>query len=142
MMRNFGRTNGVSLPGSLVIPLIVVVFQFLFVILLPLNFHSLFSDPNGRFIIISVTINGLPLLLVNIYGPNNDDPNFFLDIFSKVDQFSYTSLIVGGDFNAVLGPLDYQGSKNKHSNVKSSQMISTLMDEFNLVTFGETFIPV
>ena len=105
------------------------------------KFHSLFSDPNGRFIIISVTINGLPLLLVNIYGPNNDNPNFFLDIFSKVDQFSYTSLIVGGDFNAVLGPLDYQGSKNKHSNVKSSQMISTLMDEFNLCDIWRNFHP-
>ena len=68
------------------------------------KFHSLFSGPNGRFLIISVKINGLLLLLVNVYGPHNDDPNFFLDVFSKVDQFSYTSLIVGGDFNAVFGP--------------------------------------
>ena len=57
------------------------------------KFYSLFSDPQGRVLIISVTINGLPLLLVNVYGPNNDDPDFFLNVFSKIDQFSYTSLI-------------------------------------------------
>ena len=45
------------------------------------KFHSLFSDPNGRFLIISVTINDLHLLLVNVYGPNNDDPEFFLEVF-------------------------------------------------------------
>ena len=103
--------------------------------------QSLYSDPNGRFLIISVTINNLPLLLVNIYAPNNDDPDFFLNVFAKVDQFNYASLIVGGDFNAVLGPLDYQGSKNKHSNVKASEMISVLMEEFNLCDIWRNFHP-
>ena len=45
--------------------------------------HSVYSDPNGRFLIISVTINGLPLLLVNVYAPNNDDPDFFYRFLQK-----------------------------------------------------------
>ena len=59
-----------------------------------------------------------------------------------MDQFNYTSLIVGRDFNAVLGPLDYQGGKNKHSNVKASEMISLLMDEFNLFDVDCGDIPI
>ena len=106
-----------------------------------LVFNSFYTDPNGRFLIISVVINGLPVVLVNIYAPNNDDPDFFLDVFAKIDQFNYSSLIVGGDFNAVLGPLDYQGGRPHHSNVKSSDMISILMDEFNLCDIWRNFHP-
>ena len=57
-----------------------------------LTLHSLYSDPSGRFLIMSVSINNLSLLLVNIYAPNKDDPDFFLDVFAKVDQFNHTSL--------------------------------------------------
>ncbi len=104
--------------------------------------QSLYSDPNGRFLIILISFNGLSLLLVNVYAPNNDDPDFFLELFAKIDQFNYTSLIVGGDFNAVLGPLDYQGSRSKHCNVKASEMISLLMENSIFLMFGDIFILV
>lgn len=48
--------------------------------------------------------------MVNIYGPNNDDSDFFLDVFSKIDDVDSTNLIVGGDLNLAIGPLDYKGS--------------------------------
>ena len=99
----------------------------------PLVFKSIFKDPNGRFLIISVTIDNLPIILVNVYGPNNDDPNFFLNLFAEIDKFDDSNLIVGGDFNAVLGPLDYRGSQSHHSNKKSKDMINILIDEFNLI---------
>ena len=93
------------------------------------------------FLILSVSINGLSLLLVNLYAPNSDDPDFFLDVFAKVDQFTFSSLIIGGDFNAVLGPLDYQGGRQSHSNVKARDMINVLIDEFNLLDIWRHFHP-
>lgn len=36
-----------------------------------------YSDPEGRFIICDLTVNGKQLTLTNIYAPNNDDSNFF-----------------------------------------------------------------
>ncbi len=104
-------------------------------------FHSYYADPDGRFLIVSVTINNLPVVLVNVYGPNNDDPDFFLNVFAKIDQFNQSSLIVGGDFNAVLGPLDYQVTKSHHSNIKACDMISNLMDEFNLCDIWRSLHP-
>ena len=77
---------------------------------------------------------------MNLYALNSDDPDFFLEVFAKINQFNYTSIIVG-DFNAVLGPLDYNGSKDKHSNVKSSEMISMLMDDYNLCDIWHDFHP-
>ena len=32
---------------------------------------------------------------------------FVLEVFNKVDQFEYTSILCAVDFNAVLGPLYY-----------------------------------
>ena len=91
--------------------------------------------------IISASINEVAVIFVNLYGPNNDDPNFFLEVFSKVDQFDYTSILCAGDFNAVLGPLDYEGVRDTHTNVKSSEMIITLMEEFNLCDIWRNFHP-
>ncbi len=104
-------------------------------------FDDSFCDPEGRFLILSVKMNDLPVLLVNVYAPNHDDPDFFLDVFAKIDQFNYTSLIVGGDFNAVLGPLDYQGGRPHHSNSKASDMISILMEELDLLDVWRHFHP-
>jgi len=105
------------------------------------TFHSHYSDPNGRYLIVSISINDLPLVLVNVYAPNNDDPDFFLDVFARIDQFNKPPLIIAGDFNAVLGPLDYQGSQNKHSNIKASEMLAILMEEFNLCDIWRHFHP-
>lgn len=103
--------------------------------------NSSFIDPDGRYLILSVTINEVPVILVNLYGPNNDDPNFFLEVFSKVDKLDYTSILCAGDFNAVLGPMDYQGGRDTHSNFKSKEMLITLMDEFNLCDIWRSFHP-
>ena len=42
-----------------------------------LKFLSKYSNPHGIFLILSVTINGLLLLLVNVYAPNDEDPDFY-----------------------------------------------------------------
>ena len=103
--------------------------------------NSFFADPDGRYLIMSTVINGLSLNLVNIYAPNNNDPDFFLEVFAKVEQFEYAPLICAGDFNAVLGSLDYQGSRQTHTNIKSRDMILTLMEEYNLCDIWRNFHP-
>ena len=41
------------------------------------------ADVNGRFIIIHGKIKGEDYLLVNVYGPNIDDGEFFQDLFKQ-----------------------------------------------------------
>ena len=54
-------------------------------------------------------------------------------MFAKIDNCNDTSLIVGGDFNRVIGPSgsDYQGSRPQHSNMKSSEMLSVLIEGYH-----------
>lgn len=45
---------------------------------------------------------GVNILLVNVYGPNIDDPAFFADIGRRISEFPKAEIILGGDFNVCL----------------------------------------
>ena len=106
-----------------------------------LKIISVIKDPNGRYIVLNAKVNDLPLTLVNIYAPNSDDSNFLLDVFAEVDKLDNSFLLIGGDFNAVIGPLDYQGTRQQHCNVKASDTISLIMNEYNLCDVWRLFNP-
>ena len=105
------------------------------------NVNSAFYDPNGRFLILNATLNDVLVTLVNIYAPNNDDPDFWLEVFAQIDKFDNSSLIIAGDFNAVISHLDYQGTRQQHCNVRASNMISDIIEEYNLIDVWRHFHP-
>ena len=48
--------------------------------------HSTIVDPNGRYVILDITINEKRLTLGNIYGPNEDEPSFFMEIIEHIEN--------------------------------------------------------
>ena len=85
------------------------------------NINDKYLDPQGRFVILNVTINDVKLTLANIYGPNNDDDKFFLDIFENIELMGNDNRIIGGDFNCVLdNNLDKRGGKPTHAHKKNT----------------------
>ena len=60
------------------------------------------GDPNGRFLIVSGKLNGIPVTLINIYGPNFDDPSFFQTEWSRIPDVGDTNIIMGGNFSCVI----------------------------------------
>ena len=38
------------------------------------------TDKNGNYILLDIIIQGIRITLVNIYGPNEDNPNFYTNI--------------------------------------------------------------
>lgn len=42
------------------------------------------ADPYGRYLMISGYLNSLPITMLNVYGPNIDNPNFFLKAFDMI----------------------------------------------------------
>ena len=96
--------------------------------------HDKLIDSNGRFIILNVTINEVKVTLANIYGPNNDDEAFFVDVFQHIDEMGNDDRIIGGDFNCVLNnDKDKKGGRANHINKNSQQLINMYVDETNLV---------
>ena len=50
-----------------------------------------------NFIIVNMTIYNQRLTLVNLYGPNSDNPNFFKLSSNHIDDNNNTDMIICGD---------------------------------------------
>ena len=63
------------------------------------------KDPEGRFCRLDLTLFQQRFTLAVVYGPNNDDPNFFLQLSEKIGAVGNEAVIAVGDWNVVL---DYE----------------------------------
>ena len=65
--------------------------------------HNQYKDDSGNFLILAMTIDSLQFLLINIYGPNTDVPEFYSQLLEQIEcAYSFQYIIIGGDFNLVL----------------------------------------
>ena len=99
-----------------------------------LEVHEIVKDDTGNFLVVDVTIEGLKLILVNIYGPNVDSPTFYSNLLNKIENLYNTQyIIIGGDFNLIMDKeLDSMNYKNIN-NPKAREELLNLMDGLNLV---------
>lgn len=61
-------------------------------------------DKNGNYIAIEIFVEQRKITLVNLYGPNKDDPIFYNNIFEIIAEFGNNNFIICGDFNLCLDP--------------------------------------
>lgn len=107
---------------------------------IPFIHSQTISDQRGRYVIVRGELNSIPLTLVNLYGPNFDDPIFFLNLFNIIPDLSDSNVIIGGDFNCVLDSiLDRQ--RPQISSYKSSGTLNNLMHSYNLVDIWRLLYP-
>ena len=90
------------------------------------------NDPEDRFCILDLTLFQQRFTLAVVYGPNNDDPNFFLQLSEKIGAVGNEAVIAVGDWNVVL---DYEwdtvGYKHKN-NPKANAAVLDLMKILDL----------
>uniref|UniRef100_A0A8P4G9K3 Reverse transcriptase domain-containing protein n=1 Tax=Dicentrarchus labrax TaxID=13489 RepID=A0A8P4G9K3_DICLA len=91
------------------------------------------QDPSGKFIILIGKLYKSPIILVNIYGPNWDDPQFFTKVISSLTDVDTHQLIIAGDLNCVLHPqLDRSNPKPGSQLSKSGGVLDSFMHSYNL----------
>ena len=94
---------------------------------LNVNIHNGEKDPDGRFLMIYITLADFKLLLVNVYTPNQDDPVFFQKLTNKIMSYTPDYCLIARDFNLGLNPiLDRQGTSL--NNDKAASVINAFMD--------------
>ena len=77
---------------------------------LNLKILSCVSDEEGRYIILQIEMDNSVFILVNVYGPNEDNPDFFfIEVFEKLCELGSSNIIFAGDLNIAMGPMDYKG---------------------------------
>ena len=50
-----------------------------------------------RYIICDLKVNGKYITLVNVYAPNEDDPNFFKSLAEHIEDFQKGEIVIGGN---------------------------------------------
>ena len=89
-------------------------------------------DPLCRFIILDLKTDDRVLTLLNIYGPNQDDPDFFKRVANLMLDFKCEDIIAGGDFNLVLDIEKDKKGGNAKTHTRSSEQLITIMQNLDL----------
>ena len=72
-------------------------------------------------------------LLINIYGPNEDNPAFYKSLNNMIEQFDAEHTIVAGDFNfAMKSDVDSLNYVSEN-NIRAKQAFLELTYKHNLV---------
>ena len=88
-----------------------------------------------------VTIMDRDFLIVSLYGPNRDYPEFHAELEERINDVGFENIIIGGDWNLVLDyTLDYYNYKH-HNNIKAQEQVDNLMINLTFWIFGGNFIP-
>ncbi len=61
-----------------------------------------YRDKEGRILILLANLAGQNVILGNLYAPNIEDPDFFLQLKKIILDFGNFPVILGGDYNQVL----------------------------------------
>ena len=68
--------------------------------------------------------------LVNIYGPNNDDPGFYDSLQTICTRYGNQNIIIVGDWNLLIDPsideINYKHTNNLKARLKLLKMINDL----------------
>lgn len=89
------------------------------------------SDQDGRMLILDIEINNESLVLINVYAPNDDKPEFFTEVMRMAETCNSTEYILSGNLNVALNAqLDRTNSSlNK---TKMVDAINRIMEHYDL----------
>ena len=104
----------------------------------PLKIINTEEVEEGRLLIVKIEVEDKQFTLVNIYGPNSDNTNFFQKLTQFIGENEEDRFIIGGDFNVVIDPdLDKKGGI-KNRNIKSRRSLQILMENYDLCDIWRT----
>jgi len=90
------------------------------------------SDIEGRLIFLKSEIGGKDTLIVNLYAPNEDNPEFYEKIFQQVGEYDCSEVIMGGDYNLVIDIDKDKAGGIAKTNVKAQKCVIKYMELLEL----------
>lgn len=107
--------------------------------------HFVERDPEGRYLIMDLSIRDTRYTIVNVYGPNEDRPQFYRNLFTKIQLFDNDNKILMGDFNLALDILrdkDPRGTNYGGENLKQSAIeLINFLEANDMVDIWREFNP-
>ena len=94
------------------------------------NVQNIFTDEDGRIVIVDYKESEKVITIVAIYAPNEDSPNFFIKIGKLIAERSEHKIIVG-DFNLVLD-VELDRCNTYCNNNRAKEELENLSEEYSL----------
>ena len=95
----------------------------------------------GNILAIEINIEKVRFTLINIYGPNTDQPEFFELIKDGILEFENENIVICGDFNLVQNPtLDTYNYKHLNHPKARERLIQIMLD-LNIVDYYRVIFP-
>ena len=95
--------------------------------------ENILRDNEGRMILIKGKVEREECLIGSIYAPNKDSPQFFEQLFQKIDKMNVDRMLIGGDINTVLDSAIDRSTGTQHRNVKSASRLKNFLDNLDLI---------
>ena len=67
-------------------------------------------------------------IIINVYAYNEDNPNYWLEVFKKFEQYESNQILVG-DFNLALDPKMDRSDPLAKNNSRSAEIINKYMED-------------
>lgn len=95
----------------------------------------IYADPEGRLLVLDVTVKDVAFRFIGVYAPNNHAE--LVSFFRRIEPFMNSSrrLVLAGDWNAVLDPeLDRGVNTRRDTNQnRDAKAFRDFVDKFDLV---------
>ena len=100
------------------------------------------KDLNGQFLLLHIKMFEKEFLLANIYGPNNDSPDFYQTLQENIEKVGLTeNLILAGDWNLVQNfDLDCKNYR-RQNNIDASRKVNDMMVKLDLLDIWRMLNP-
>ncbi len=93
--------------------------------------NKITRDKNGNYLLISLSTMEKDLLLVNVYGLNKNDPNFYDSLKETIKTFNTNNVIAMGDWNIALDPNMDCFNYTRNNNPKGREALENMTLELN-----------
>ena len=100
---------------------------------------NVISDKEGRMVLCNINVENQDFLVGSIYGHNTDNPVVIENISCNISKYDAENIIIGGDFNFVLGDNDSKNRQPSHRTCR--EHVIQLMDNFDLVDIWRIMNP-
>ncbi len=98
----------------------------------PFRHQFTIADRDGMYVFVGGELQSRPVTLLNIFGPNQDDPEVFRKVLGLIPDISNTNLISGGDFNCVLDQYMDRSSAQSITPSNAGKLPNTCINNMNL----------
>ena len=103
--------------------------------------QKIYKDSAGNYVFTVVKIMDKDFLIISLYGPNRDNPEFYIELEERINETGSENIVIGGDWNLVLNfTLDYCNYKH-YNNTKAKEQVENLIINLDLVDIWREIYP-